>query len=232
MKKGDKIKCVDNGGYSTSLTVDKTYTVESTYDDMVTVRCDDGSMYGFCQRRFELVEKTNMKKGDKIKCVNPTTSLTLNKVYEVLDVDYDYDPYVTNDNGFREMYCSYRFEVVSGVPTLEEQAKDALSLLGKKVMHGTTTLVVESITIYGVSNKPPYTNPIVNGYYDKHGFCVVIKGGRYAVPVDGVTLVPESKTIELTNEYDAEVFKNEVKVGCQTISIEKVKEILTIAESL
>lgn len=39
-------------------------------------------------------------------------------------------------------------------------------------------------------------------------------------------------TITLTSEYKAVIYKDKVIVGCQTISIEKIKEILKISEEL
>lgn len=41
-----------------------------------------------------------------------------------------------------------------------------------------------------------------------------------------------SKKIVLNNQYEAVIYKDKVVVGCQTIPIEKVKEILKISEEL
>lgn len=43
---------------------------------------------------------------------------------------------------------------------------------------------------------------------------------------------PTKREVALNSEYNAIVSKDEVKVGCQTIPISKVKEILQVANSL
>jgi hypothetical protein len=228
-----KIKCLDNNGYSTCLTVGKEYTVESTYDDIVRVICDLGFNYGFYQKRFKLVEKTKMKKGSKIKCIRPSSGLTLNKIYEVTRLDYDNDPYLVNDNGDNEMYYANRFEVVVlELDTLDEQIAFARTLIDKKVNGKHTSYVATKLEIFLSKDQASKSSSSVYGYFNQHGFCVAVGCVGCIEPVTGVKLAPESTTIELTSDYQAEVFKTEVKVGCQTISIEKVKEILTIAESL
>lgn len=45
-------------------------------------------------------------------------------------------------------------------------------------------------------------------------------------------LIDEYNTVQLNKDYSAKVSKHEVVVGCQTIPIDKVKEILKISESL
>ncbi len=45
-------------------------------------------------------------------------------------------------------------------------------------------------------------------------------------------LLPKSTIVKLNNDYNAEVFKNKVKVGCQEIPIDAVKEVIKAAESL
>jgi hypothetical protein len=57
-------------------------------------------------------------------------------------------------------------------------------------------------------------------------FCVAIANQNSSVPVALLVEKPTHKTVVLNDSYEAVVSKEEVKVGCQTFPIEKVKEIL------
>jgi hypothetical protein len=69
-KKGDKVKCVDNGGAPRSFVVGNIYTVDEY--DVTIVRCTNGD--GMYAHRFELVAP-EFKVGDRVKMVRNVDGL-------------------------------------------------------------------------------------------------------------------------------------------------------------
>ena len=66
-KKGDKVRCVDNVGLETYLTLGKIYTVDRMIDDRntVVILSDDKDVCYYLSDRFELVEKSNSNDNDE-----------------------------------------------------------------------------------------------------------------------------------------------------------------------
>jgi hypothetical protein len=65
-------------------------------------------------------------------------------------------------------------------------------------------------------------------YADGYREFYILRGEKSTImiPVKLCSVLPPTKTIKLTNDYDAVIHKDYVKVGCQEIPISKVKEIL------
>lgn len=119
-KKGDKVRCVDDGDYR-NLTEGKTYEITSVDDEgYISIIGDLGDYGEYWSSRFELVEEgTKMfKKGDKVKCIDASfRNLTEGDVYEVEVSEYkgandDSFIQVKNDDGSVKEFWASRFELV------------------------------------------------------------------------------------------------------------------------
>lgn len=60
--------------------------------------------------------------------------------------------------------------------------------------------------------------------FKKQGFAVCIVNEDFSTEVNSFLSLP--KKIKLSNDYDAQIFKDKVVVGCQVIPKEKIQEIL------
>lgn len=100
-KAGDKVKCIDNKG--SSLELNKIYTVNhillSHGVPYLYIEGITSTLNGFLPSRFVLVPDTKFKVGDKVKCINPTCLLTLNKIYEVKGATHN-GIYIDRDDDF------------------------------------------------------------------------------------------------------------------------------------
>lgn len=172
--------------------------------------------------------KQTFKIGDKIKAVDigGCIWITHNKIYEVVGVDSDGDPYIINDPGDENVYFSYRFKLVENdLPSIEEQIKLAKSYLHKNVRPiagGDEGIVFEIL----VHIKKPNSSGGVMDFYKEHGYCVEVKYSKHwALPVTELQLSPEFKELKLNNSYTAKIYPDKVVVGCQEFSIETIKEL-------
>lgn len=149
-------------------------------------------------------------------------------------------------NGFAEYEYIELVEVKSIRPdlsTVENQLEYAKTLIGKRVKSN------RDISVYSENGYPTgwevagykfvdfnntnYRNRSVELSLDKGwSVAVYMTNDNSLLPVEFVELVPESKTIKLTDEYDATIYKNKVVVGCQTISKEKLCEVMLEMEKL
>jgi len=168
--------------------------------------------------------KNKFKIGDKVKFIctknEVSNSLTIGKIYEVLGVEYDGSPRIKNDRGNVSTYMHYRFEEVDD---LFDDIEKARNLVGKMIMCSKSGTIF-SPTAYGVGNQ--YTDHI----YLSEGNAVYLEDD------DTIVLLSEceevSNVVKLNDEYHATIEGNIVKVGCQSIPIDKVKQILSIWENL
>lgn len=168
-----------------------------------------------------------MKTGDKIECVGPIhgcNGLTIGKIYTVDSVgSSDGDPCFINDRGDSSRYCAFRFKVVTN--TLQDQIDKAISLIGKTVEHDYVTFTV---TDWGIGNRFSDFSKITNNLVD--GVCVYVENDTEIAPLCELKIV--DNLIKLTDDYNATIEGNVVKVGCQTIPIEKVEQILELYKKL
>jgi hypothetical protein len=172
--------------------------------------------------------KQTFKTGDKIKfiCTNNEVSgtLTIGKIYEVDSMSHDGHPYVVNNNKQVSCYMDYRFELVND-NSLEARIEKAKSLIGKPIRkNDDITFIPDS---WAVGNK--YGNHYTNDL-DENGLVVYVENEDYIAKVEEAELVKNH--ITLTDDYDATIEKDFVRVGCQNVPIEKVREIISIWESL
>jgi hypothetical protein len=165
-----------------------------------------------------------MKIGDKIKCVNQGyQSLKNGNIYEVLSFD-DEMVSVININGNKELFYRSRFVEVD-TNSIEWQIENAKSLVGKLVEYDGN---VFSVTHWGVGNENTGDTVVNCNLVD--GYCVYVENRFYTAPVDKLTVIENQ--ITLNENYSAMIEGNNVIVGCQTIPIDKVKEIIALHEKI
>ena len=179
------------------------------------------------------MKQTVYKKGDKVIAVkNCEPWLTKGKEYIIAGEninDFDCIRIEESDDGQKNLsFFKVRFSLVPSEMPLGEQVELAQTYIGKNTTEGKCKSVQVCLTEKDVNER----SFSCQNYFKEHGFCVAIMGGYWSVPLPTVSLAPESKTIKLTDDYNAEVFADKVKVGCQTIPLSKLEEILTIAKTL
>ena len=171
--------------------------------------------------------KQTFKVGDKIKFIctrNETNGVTIGKIYEVQSVDRISGLLIINDEGYISSYMSYRFELVVDDNSLEARIEKAKSLIGKMICENDGSNFIPDS--WGIGNKHNDRGMDL----DENGLVVYVENDDYISKVEDAELV--TNVITLTDEYNAIIEKDFVKVGCQNIPIEKVRDVLNIWESL
>lgn len=183
----------------------------------------------------------NFKEGDKVKCVDASSHsyLKFGEIYTITKYSLvcDNEVFVKNEKGLESgSYYQCRFAHIKPKQTIEEQLKYAKSLVGRTVKYNISkpsksnaSITVESynIIISGVSSG------CVDSVVERDGYCVYISSGVFSIPIECVTkIMPDYKELKLNDQYTANVYKDKVEVGCQTFTINQVKEILKLSEDL
>lgn len=175
----------------------------------------------------------NLKKGDKIRCIDPNKLLVLNKIYTFNRYDtYDVCPGdLLFVEGTDESFFTERFELVGRKDTLEDLVKKACVILesGKNVIHHNRVHTPSGMEVF----TKPTTNssPIVEDDIAENGFSVAIKmTNDVIIPVNQLTIA--SNIVKGVGDYEAIVEKDFIKVGCQTIPWSKVEEIVELHKKL
>lgn len=118
------------------------------------------------------------------------------------------------------------------IDKLKVLIESAEKLVGQKVRNensGASMKVSEFLVILTEkqANERSYS---VKEEFKRTGFCVALRDewGDRSIPLLDTTEVYSTEVmIKLTDEYDAIISKDNVKVGCQTISREKIIEVCT-----
>lgn len=129
---------------------------------------------------------------------------------------------------------SDRFELCHR-KSLDQDLALARTFLNKKVAScsSDTTFIVDIVRVYTKEDGAFHTSsPKVVLEVEKNGYCVALIGGIYQIPLSDAIESPTSKTVKLNDTYDAVVSKSEVTVGCQTFSIDKIRELIAAADAL
>jgi hypothetical protein len=129
---------------------------------------------------------------------------------------------------------SDRFELLPS-RTLEQDLELARTFLNKDVVsrNGGEKFTVKRIKVYLKEDGEHRNSSVtVMGEIEKNGYCVTLIGNKYHIPVSDAVEPPISKTVKLNDTYNAVVTKTEVKVGCQTFPINKIRELIEANESL
>lgn len=111
-----------------------------------------------------------------------------------------------------------------GLKSEADRYKFASKVYGSRVIRGVfpqpESSVAESLTnmalvLFAAVNKDPYIEIKVNGKWEK----INLKKFEYVEPV----------TVKLTDDYDAELLKDGVEVGCQFIKYDVISKLLEVA---
>ena len=117
--------------------------------------------------------------------------------------------------------------------SFEEHLALANSYIGKKVY---VTTIQHAYTVTRVSvglkgeNYGKGSN-VANALLSKD-WVIVLANGVYANPVQMVKLAPETKSLKISDDYTATIYKDRVEVGCQTVSKDTLAKILLEMETL
>lgn len=177
----------------------------------------------------------NPKFPKQVRCVDrgANAHITNGKVYTAIGESYGQLEINPTDNGQSIYYDSTRFVDVTVNMTADEKIALAISFVGKKVVQvGTDPKNAVKITDWKLVKKGENCSAIVEGNANDNGYCIAVCSGGRAFPVEDVYLVNELiGSVVLNSDYTADVYSNEVKVGCQTIQKEKIEEILKLMNS-
>jgi hypothetical protein len=173
-----------------------------------------------------------MKIGDKVKrksCYADSFTYDVNDEYIIVNLSHG-DVKLTNHKGEDVgWWDANRFDVVAQ-PDYLAQFKEAQALIGKTVEGSSYTgFLVKSVELY-LSGRP--SSVLVENYLNDHDFCVVLKNNFRSVPFEGAKIVNDFKELKISDDYTAKIYKDKVEVGCQTIPISTVEEIIKLANSL
>jgi hypothetical protein len=152
--------------------------------------------------------------------------LTVGKTYQVLDVEGDFI-YVINELGNKASYACRRFELADN--SIEGQIQMAKSFVGKAIndKRNNRVYVPDSIGLATIYTENGF---LKNSAIENDGYAVYVENRDYVTLIGDVELL--TNVIKLTDDYNATINKDSIEVGCQTIPIEKVKELLEKWEAL
>jgi hypothetical protein len=134
----------------------------------------------------------------------------------------------------RSWWDDDKFELVSSEPDYMKQFKAATKLIGKKVSYVNGSFAHIKVKNVVLVSKESTSNKsdLVHDYLKTHEFCVVCTDSGVCVPFESVTPLGEYKELKISDEYTAKVYEDKVVVGCQTIPLDTVKELIKLAENI
>ncbi len=178
------------------------------------------------------------KTDDKVVCINNSgmDNLTMDKTY-VVKRTHDDEVYLTDDSGKTVYYYSYRFKLSTGEMDLAASIALAQSFIGKPFNCGkysVNKVIADRVVVYLPGhNFSVYGSCRAQRELKERGFSVCLNsknGAEY--PISSVEAIPESTTIKLTDAYNATIYADRVEVGCQTITKDKLVELMKEMEKL
>ncbi len=173
--------------------------------------------------------------GNKVKCIRDSVTpyLTLGKVYQLLPCS-EWDRVRTiGDDGKSRMFFMDRWELVKDTPTIEDLITQGKTFLNKKCLGGETDRKFTPNQVVVVVDKDlarSYSMPVMDDFY-KNGYSVGLRDtvNRITFPVLQTKLdefIPI--VIKLTDEYQATIHEDHVRVGCQCIPRSKIDELYNL----
>jgi hypothetical protein len=185
------------------------------------------------------MKTSQYKVGDKVK-VKPKYKdqeyrndlVQLNKWYTVSRLDESDGTFYFRDDEGDELWAEDHWFILHGC-SAHNDIDYAKSLVGKlvdvKVNGRNKQVIIDSFAVYSKHSEPLEEKG--KKLIERDGYCVIVEDKNgYGFVLDDVKEI--SNKVVLNDEYTAVVDKDNVVVGCQTISIEKIKEILKIHTKL
>lgn len=175
--------------------------------------------------------KQTFNVGDRIICNDPVGELVENKVYTVRKRNHT-TLYLEESTFSYFNYASYRFSLYEDKePTFDEQIKLAQSFIGKKVQYKDITIEVRSIKLFIKGIYDDNISGLVQDVLKEKEWCLAVLASGHTIPLQQISVI-NSVTVKNVGEYEAQVHKDHVMVGCQKISKAKFDEIAKAFESL
>lgn len=179
-----------------------------------------------------------MKIGDKVKRLpqyHGSFSHDLNEIYTITQIRSRGRTICIEDSNGRDRECwdANKFELANKEPNYLEQFKEATKCIGKKGSYkdGTSSRLNIKRVVLASQNSVGDKSTLVHDYLKDHEFCVVCVDGAVCVPFESITVL-NYEELKISDQYTAQVYKDKVVVGCQTIPIDTVKELIKLSESI
>lgn len=180
-----------------------------------------------------------IKAGTEVKATEGGWDLIKGNIYKLTQdshINRGKMVYTIRDEKEIYEYDSSWFEIVEeSRPSMEEQVALAKSYIGKEVLSGPDRIRIQRVIVIINEADARNSSQVVLKDFDKHGYCIAIKGSCFTVPVLSVQLAPVEppfKMVELNSTYTAKVTKDTIEVGCQTFPISILDELIAAHESI
>ncbi len=184
------------------------------------------------------------KSGDNVTCVDRGTFnyLTEGNQYVIENTNAECDElYIRDNNKVARWFFARRFKLVTPDENKSKELLESITLaqsfIGKKIdapQHGGKNTTASKVVVYLPGHDfGKYGSLNAQNELTLRGFSVCIttsNGMEY--PVSTVVEAKLSSTIKLTSDYDAVIYADRVEVSCQTISREKLLELVKIQDGL
>lgn len=137
---------------------------------------------------------------------------------------------------FGEWWHLDRFDAVA--ETIEEQLVRASKLIGTEVNYSTdggdlrTRKVVDIELVSRTNFVERNYSPMVINELDKNDYVIALRLCLGNIPLSAVIEKPTMINVKLNSSYTAEVYKDTVVVGCQTIPFSVIEEIVEANKKL
>ena len=175
-------------------------------------------------------------------------TITINKTYNHRDIihgktykvtksfmgSYGKTPYISirdENNDIHNIAAADVQFVDMTKASIPEQYAYAVSLIGQRAKFHSETFTIDSVSIAHKGSWNGSTS--VGDELANNEKCVAIHWGySRCVPLSRITVLPKSHELKISDDYTATVTKEHVIVGCQTIPIEIVRELVKLSDSL
>lgn len=175
-----------------------------------------------------------MKIGDKVRCIKWDANLEIGKVYTIYNSSI-----ICNKNIITlvENGCGYYADYFEVVMSIENKIALAKSFIGKSVIGGMTKRLyipnrIDIVTSLDDAKRLKVSSDVVKNQFKMDDIVVVLSDDYLSFPVEMVKLAPESKTVKLNENYEANVYQDKIVVGCQTFPISILEELKNTHSSL
>jgi hypothetical protein len=172
--------------------------------------------------------KKQFKIGDLVIPISGTDSeqffLEQKEGYRVEDIS-DNEIYLFDDEADSNWWDGNEFRLA-----IQNNFDHAFSLIGKTVLFEGKKFKISSVSVW--SKFYPTSDKGIQKVIKEHGYCVMVEDEDQDIAVPFAEVSLDGNVIKLSDEYDAVIDGDNVIVGCQTIPIAKVQEILDLHKKL
>lgn len=123
VKEPMKVRCIENSGVESSLTVGKEYELLGECPAYYKITDDCNGKQGYLRKRFEKIEEPVVKEPVKVRCIDNhlvSASLTVGKEYQVTESIHPGHYKMLDDAGITQAFFKTRFEPIVEEPVVKE----------------------------------------------------------------------------------------------------------------